>query len=147
MSASDPAVRPEPDAPRPLLLTRDPLLLDDLLRQHPDLSSEPALAAGGPVLVVVPADVRSVAAAARVVSALEEHATDLRVVVRGPSPSHLSADMIAASLGLPLVGSLRPEPRRAHRQDRGEPPAVAPRSPLAGLCGRFLDSLALEVAA
>lgn len=123
------------------------LVVVDLPRQHPDLTSEPALAAGGPVLVVVPADVRSVAAAARVVAALEEHATDLRVVVRGPSPAELSPQMIAASLGLPLVGSLRPEPRRASRQERGEPPAVQHRSPLAALCGRFLDSLAREVAA
>ena len=123
------------------------LVVVDLPRQHPDLASEPALAAGGPVLVVVPADVRSVAAAARVVAALDEHTSDLRVVVRGPSPSNLSPQMIAASLGLPLLGSVRPEPRRTHRQDRGEPPGVQHRSPLAGLCGRFLDSLALGAAA
>lgn len=127
------------------------LVVVDLPRQHPDLGSphwcEPALVAGGPVLVVVPADVRSVAAAARVVAALEEHATDLRVVVRGPSPADLSPQMIAASLGLPLAGSLRPEPKRASRQERGEPPALQHRSPLAAFCGRFLDSLMLGAAA
>lgn len=123
------------------------LVVVDLPRQHPDLSSEPALTTGGPVLVVVPADVRSVAAAQRVVATLEDHACDLRVVVRGPSPSELSPHMIAASLGLPLVGSVRPEPRRTSRQDWGEPPGIQRRSPLAGLCGRFLDSLALGAAA
>ncbi len=123
------------------------LVVVDLPRQHPDLSSEPALAAGGPVLIVVPADVRSVAAASRVVATLTDHASDLRVVVRGPSPSELSPHMIAGSLGLPLLGSVRPEPRRTSRQDWGEPPAVQRRSPLAGLCGRFLDSLAIGAVA
>ena len=59
----------------------------------------------------------------------------------------LSPHMIAASLGLPLLGVVRPEPRRTSRQDWGEPPGVARRSPLAGLCERFLDSLALGLAA
>ena len=123
------------------------LVVVDLPRQHPDLCSEPALAARGPVLVVVPADVRSVAAAQRVVAMLSDHAADLRVVVRGPSPSELSPHLIASSLGLPLLGAVRPEPRRTSRQDWGEPPAVQRRSPLAGLCSRFLDSLALGMAA
>lgn len=123
------------------------LVVVDLPRQHPDLAAEPALATGGPVLLVVPADVRSVAAAQRVAASLADHAADLRVVVRGPSPSELSPHMIAASLGLPLVGAVRPEPRRTSRQDWGEPPALQRRSPLGGLCGRFLDGLALGAAA
>lgn len=123
------------------------LVVIDLPRQHPDPAAEPALSTGGPVLLVVPADVRSVAAAQRVVATFAEHVADLRVVVRGPSPSGLSPQVIAASLGLPLVGAVRPEPRRTSRQDWGEPPALQRRSPLAGLCGRFLDSLALGRAA
>jgi secretion/DNA translocation related CpaE-like protein len=116
------------------------LVVVDLPRQHPDLSSEPALAAGGPVLLVVQAEVRAVAAAQRVVAALHPHTADLRVVVRGPSPAKISAQVVATSLGLPLVGWLRPEPHRAADQERGEPPGVA-RGPLSRLCDRFLDSL------
>jgi hypothetical protein len=65
---------------------------------------------------------------------------DLRVVVRGPSPAKLSPQLVAATLGLPLAGSLRPEPRRAADQERGEPPGLQ-RGPLSRLCDRFLDSL------
>jgi secretion/DNA translocation related CpaE-like protein len=122
------------------------LVVVDLPRQHPDLSSEPALTVGGPVLLVVPAEVRAVAAAQRMVAALREHTADLRVVVRGPSPARLAPPVVATTLGLPLVGWLRPEPRRAADQERGEPPGLA-RGPLSRLCDRFLDSLALEAAA
>jgi len=122
------------------------LVVVDLPRQHPDLSSEPALAAGGPVLLVVPAEVRAVAAAQRMVAALNEHTTDLRVVVRGPSPAKISPQMVASTLGLPLVGWLRPEPHRAADQERGEPPGVQ-RGPLSKLCDRFLDSLPLGAVA
>jgi hypothetical protein len=122
------------------------LVVVDLPRQHPDLSSEPALAAGGPVLVVVQAEVRAVAAAQRMVAALHEHTGDLRVVVRGPSPAKLSPQMVASTLGLPLVGWLRPEPHRAADQERGAPPGAA-RGPLFRLCDRFLDSLPVGAAA
>ncbi|GAA0602864.1 septum formation initiator [Sporichthya brevicatena] len=123
------------------------LVVVDLPRRHPDPTVEAALAAGGPVLVVVPADVRSVAAAGRVVATLADQPNDRWLVVRGPSPSDLAPEVIANTLGIPLLGAVRPEPRRAARQDWGEPPGIGRRSPLAGLCGRFLDSLALGVAA
>lgn len=122
------------------------LVVVDLPRQHPDLSSEPALTAGGPVLLVVPAEVRAVAAAQRMVAALADHTSDLRVVVRGPSPGRIPPETVAGTLGLPLVGSLRPEPHRAIDQERGAPPGVA-RGPLSRLCDRFLDSLPLGTAA
>lgn len=122
------------------------LVVVDLPRM-PDAAAELALAAGGPVLLIVPAEVRAVAAAARVAGVLATHASDLRVVVRGPAPAGLSADLVAASLGLPLVGHLRAEPGLAQAQERGEPPTLRRNSPLAGFCGRFLDTLALGVAA
>lgn len=145
-----PVLRVPPEAMRVAVATArrgSDLVVVDLPRQHPDPFTEAPLSVGGPVLLVVPADVRSVAAAQRVAAALAEHVADLRVVVRGPSPSELSPHMIAGSLGLPLVGAVRPEPRRTSRQDWGEPPALQRRSPLAGLCARFLDSLALGAAA
>lgn len=116
------------------------LVVVDLPRR-PDAAAEIALRAAGPVLLVVPAEVRATASAARVATLLARHTADLRVVVRGPAPARLSADVIAASLGLPLAGQLRPEPGLAAAQERGEPPAGRGRSPLGAFCARFLGGL------
>lgn len=90
------------------------------------------------VLLVVPAEVRAAAAAARVATQLAPLCADLRLVVRGPAPSGLSADEIAAALGLPLVGFLRPEPGIDLALERGEPPGRRGRSPLAALSEQVL---------
>lgn len=92
-------------------------------------------------LLVVPAEVRAAAAAARVAAALSAYCEDVRVVVRGPAPGKLDAPVIAESLGLPLAGSLRPEPGLAAALERGDPPATRGRGPLAAWCGTFLPSL------
>src|SRR5262249_27088259 len=55
-------------------------------------------------LVVVPAEVRAAAAARRVVAALEPRIDDLRLVVRGPAPTGLPAEVVADALRLPLAG-------------------------------------------
>jgi secretion/DNA translocation related CpaE-like protein len=100
------------------------------------------------VLLVVPAEVRAAAAAARVATQLAPLCADLRLVVRGPSPSGLGADEIARALSLPLVGFLRPEPSLELALERGEPPARRSRSPLAGLCEALLrDVLPIQRAA
>lgn len=122
------------------------LVVVDLPRRQ-DFGTEQALKAGGPVVLVVPAEVRAAAAAKRVAATLAVHTEDVHVVVRGPAPSGLSADDIAAILGLPLLGYLRAESGLASAQDHGEPPGLRQRSPLRTFCGRFLDSLALGVAA
>lgn len=122
------------------------LVVVDLPRRQ-DFGTEQALKAGGPVLLVVPAEVRAAAAAKRVAATLAEHTHDVRVIVRGPAPAGLSADAIAALLDLPLLGYLRPESGLAGAQEHGEPPGLRPRSPLRAFCGRFLDSLDLRVAA
>lgn len=118
------------------------LVVVDLPRRQ-DFGTEQVLKVGGPVLLVVPAEVRAAAAAKRVASAVAVHNHDLRVVVRGPAPSGLSADDIASILGLPLLGYLRPESGLASAQEHGEPPGLRPRSALRTFCGRFLDSLDL----
>jgi hypothetical protein len=59
---------------------------------------------------------------------------DLRLVVRGPSPSGLGADEISRALGLPLFGFLRAEPHLDLALERGEPPARRGKGPLASLC-------------
>ena len=99
-----------------------------------------ALAAGraAELLVVVPAEVRAVAAAERVLRIYRPLARSVRAVVRGPSPSGLSASSVCEALGVELAGELRPEPRLAQLLDRGEAPARRGRGPLAQFCGELL---------
>jgi secretion/DNA translocation related CpaE-like protein len=92
-------------------------------------------------LVVVPTSVRALASAARVVSTLDRAVADLRVVVRGPVGAGLPAELVAECLGLPLFAELRAEPGLAAALDRGEPPGVRPRGPLARCAVRVLDAL------
>lgn len=91
------------------------------------------------VLLVVPAEVRAVAAAGRLASVVAPHVAALEVVARGPAPSGLTGDEIAELLGLPLAGWLRAEPRLDRVLERGEPPGRSARGPLAQLCGQLLD--------
>jgi secretion/DNA translocation related CpaE-like protein len=93
------------------------------------------------VLVVVPAEVRAAASAARVVATLEPHAAEIALVVRGPAPTGLPAEAVADSLGLPLAGELRAEPGLAVALDRGDVPPVRPRGPLATLAARLVASV------
>ena len=115
----------------------------DLPRQLGAAALE-ALALSTLTLVVVPAQVRAASAAARVIAAVRPLATDVRLVVRGPSPSGLDAELIADSLGVPLDGELRPEPGLDADIDRGLPPARRGRGPLAAYCSRVLASAALS---
>jgi len=116
------------------------LVVVDLPRRVDDAAEE-ALTAATTTLLVVPAEVRAVASAARVALQLGALAADVRVVVRGPAPSKLSASLIVSALGLPLAGELRPEPGLEAALERGEPPARRGRGPLAQLSGRLLDEL------
>ena len=116
------------------------LVVVDLPRRL-DEAAEAVLEVAHVVLLVVPAEVRACAAAARVATAVQAHCPDVRVVVRGPAPAGLDADVIAASLDLRLAGQLRPEPGLAAALERGEPPARRGSGPLSRLCGRLLDEL------
>jgi len=108
----------------------------DLPRRF-DEAAATALRACDTVLLIVPAEVRAAAAAGRVRAAVEEQAADLRLVVRGPSPTGLTAEAIADALQLPLAGELRPEPGLAVALDRGLAPPLRPRGSLAALCRRL----------
>jgi secretion/DNA translocation related CpaE-like protein len=108
---------------------------------HPDPAAWAALRAVDIALVVVPADVRSAAAGAAVATRLIEVTSDVRVVVRGPAPSGLTATQVADFLGLPLAGWLDPEPGLPLALERGDPPPRSGRGPLARLCRVLLDDL------
>lgn len=116
------------------------LVVLDLARQV-EPATRVALDIATVVLLVVPAEVRAVAAAARVAAAVTVSCADVRVVVRGPAPSGLDGPAVAAALGLPLAGFLRAEPGLVRALERGEPPAGRGSGPLARFAGAFLREL------
>ena len=118
---------------------RDVIVAD--LPRHLDDAGVLALECADRALLVVPADLRATAAAARVARTVLMHRTDLAVVVRGPAPGRLKPGDVAAALGLPLAGALRPEPAMCQAIEHGEPPAVGGKGPLAELCRRLLADL------
>jgi len=112
----------------------------DLPRQLDDPAMI-ALQAADQVFVLVPAELRATAAAARVVAAVAPHCANLSVVVRGPAPGRLKAREVAKALDLPLAGTLRPEPGLCRGLERGEAPTATGRGPLAVLCQRIVTDL------
>ncbi|WP_205856537.1 septum site-determining protein Ssd [Phytoactinopolyspora endophytica] len=109
-----------------------------------DPAAEKAASACLTVLLVVPAEVRAVAAASRVVASLTPLASDLRVVSRGPSRSRLGGPDVAAALDLPLALHMAAERRLTDHLDRGEPPGLHERGPLAVACNQILDDLLFD---
>lgn len=92
-------------------------------------------------LLVVPADLRSIAAAGRVASAVGMVLRDLRIVVRGPCAPGLDDREVARLLDLPLVGELPAEP---FPMDGGPPPGSAAKGPLARFCTAFWERVPVE---
>lgn len=99
-----------------------------------------ALSLARRVYLVVPAQVRAVAAAAQLAGTLRAVAGDVQAVVRGPAPSGLPVHAVVRSLDLPLAGAVRAEPGLARDYERGVPPGQ-PRGPLVRLCLQLLDQL------
>lgn len=110
------------------------------LPRYPTDAAVAALRAADLTLLVVPADVRSCAAAARVAAVLTEHGGPVRAVVRGPSPGGVGADEIAQAIGVPLLVAMRPEPGLARSLERGSAPG-RPRGPLASAARAVLAEL------
>jgi secretion/DNA translocation related CpaE-like protein len=116
------------------------VIVADLPRRLDDAATL-ALQAADRTVLVVPAELRATAAAARIAAAVTLHCDDLSVVVRGPAPGRLKAREVARALGLPLAGSLRPEPSLCQGLERGEAPTAGGRGPLADLCRRLIEDL------
>jgi secretion/DNA translocation related CpaE-like protein len=89
------------------------------------------------VLVVVPAEVRAIVAARRVVSVLRPAVDRIWAVVRVTAA--LSARRAADALALPLAGEMRTERAVQAAVDRGQAPFLRRRGPLSTLCDRLLD--------
>lgn len=92
------------------------------------------------VVVVVPAEVRAVAAAGRVVAPLAERGAVLQLVVRGPGPGGLDADDVTHSLGLDAIAFVGDEPGLASALDRAAVPGLR-RGPLQDTAAAVLDAL------
>lgn len=124
------------------------LVVIDLPRQLGPAAVE-ALRLADVTLLVVPPEVRAVAAAVRLCAVLRAAAQDIRLVVRRPSTGGLAGVQIATTLRLPLAGEVRSETGLVVDLERGVPPAERGRGPLAALCRDLLNALprAREVAA
>ncbi|GGV91340.1 septum formation initiator [Streptomyces gelaticus] len=90
-------------------------------------------------LLVVPGELRAVAAAKRVASMAGMVLDDLRLVSRGPYAAGLDERWVAQALGLPLAGELPLDAGLSDAQDGGVPPGGSARGPLARFCAAFWE--------
>lgn len=90
----------------------------DLPRGTTD-AAETALETADLVVLVTSCDVRAGAAGAAIVPRLRSVNPSIGLVVRGPSPGGLRATEIADIVGLPLLASMRAEPRLADELEHG----------------------------
>ncbi|MEU4445144.1 septum site-determining protein Ssd [Actinosynnema sp. NPDC050801] len=91
-------------------------------------------------VLVVPADVKACMAAKTVVDQAAERGVRLKAVVRGPAPGGLTTAQVVEAIGLPLLTTMRPEPRLARALDNGHFPATT-RGPLAKAARQVLAAL------
>ncbi len=134
-----------PEAVRAVLAAarrRGGVVVVDLPRRVDEAVAE-ALAQLDLGLLVVPAELRAVAGARRVTSAVSMVLRDLRLVTTPgpPGGDGLDADEVARLLGLPLVGELPREHGLGTMRGGGQPPGGAARGPLARFCEAFWEQL------
>jgi len=122
------------------------LVVVDLPRRL-DAAAEEAVVRSEVTLMVVPAEVRAVAAASRVLAALRELAPRLGLVVRGPGPTSLRAEQVEESLDVPVWALMRADKGLGPALDEGLGPLRRRRGPLATGCKAILGQLAARVAA
>jgi secretion/DNA translocation related CpaE-like protein len=125
------------------------LVVIDLPRRLDDPSGL-ALSAADRAYLVVPAELRACAAAARVAATALPLCPDLAVVVRQPGPAGLTIAEVINAVGLPLAGAFRLESSISAALERGEPPTSNGRGSLAKLCDKLIAEVrsgAAQVAA
>jgi secretion/DNA translocation related CpaE-like protein len=99
--------------------------------REPDSAADHAIERADLVVLVAAADLPSCYAGLRVSRRLEKLNPRVVTVVRGPSPGGLGPAEVAAAVELPLLVSMRPQPRLARDLEHGKPPGSDPRTPLA----------------
>ncbi|MEU8878585.1 septum site-determining protein Ssd [Streptomyces hydrogenans] len=130
-----------PDAVRSVLAAarrRGGVVVVDLPRAVDEAGAK-ALAQLDLGLLVVPGELRAVAAAHRITGTLSMVVRDLRAVVRGPYAAGLDERWVADALRLPLAGELPYDPGILADQDTGSPPGADPRGPLGRFCAAFWE--------
>ncbi len=90
----------------------------DLPRRLTD-AAQTALATADLVVLVSSCDVRACAATATIAPVLSAFNPNIGLVVRGPSPAGLRAAEVAEVAAVPLLASMRAEPRLAEQLERG----------------------------
>ncbi|MFE0376624.1 septum site-determining protein Ssd [Streptomyces inhibens] len=118
---------------------RGGVVVVDLPRRVDEAVAE-ALAQVDLVLLLVPTELRAVAAAQRVATEVRKALRDLRVVARAAPGRHghgLPPDEVARLMELPLAGELPWEPGLLADLSRGVPPGAQVRGPLARFCAGF----------
>ncbi|MFC9469366.1 septum site-determining protein Ssd [Streptomyces coelicoflavus] len=95
-------------------------------------------------ILVVPAELRAVAAAGRVAAVVGMVLRDLRVAVRGPYASGLDDREVARLLGLPLAGEVPVESGLLRATESRRPPGTPSRGPLARFCRGFWERALAE---
>lgn len=95
-------------------------------------------------ILVVPSELRAVAAAHRMAAATGMVLRDLRVAVRQPYAPGLTAHDVAALLGLELAGEVPVESALLRCPDGRTPPAADVRGPLARFCTGFWERMPVE---
>ncbi len=111
----------------------------DLPRRLTD-ATQAALDSADLVVLVCRSDVRACAATATITPALAAINPNLGLVVRGPSPGGLRAAEVADIAGVPLLASMRAQPRLAEQLECGGL-RLRRRSALAGAARRVLGVL------
>jgi secretion/DNA translocation related CpaE-like protein len=111
----------------------------DVPRRFSD-AGQAALDAADLVVVITSCDVRACAATATIAPMLAGINPNVGLVVRGPSPGGLRAAEIAAIAGVPLLTSMRAEPRLAEQLEHGGL-RLRRRSALAAAARRVLAAL------
>ncbi|WP_137988532.1 septum site-determining protein Ssd [Streptomyces vilmorinianum] len=130
-----------PDAMRAVLAAarrRGGIVVVDLPRRVDGAVTE-ALAQLDLGLLVVPGELRAVAAAQRVATLAGTVLRDLRAVVRGPYAPGLDEQWVADALRLPLAGELPHDPGLVAALDTGAPPGGEARAPLGRFCAQFWE--------
>jgi secretion/DNA translocation related CpaE-like protein len=90
----------------------------DLARRTAD-AAEAALDAADLVVLITPCDVRACAASTAIAPRLRTVNPNVGLVARGPSPGGLRSAEVAEITGLPLLASMRAEPRLIERLEHG----------------------------
>ncbi|ATL65286.1 septum site-determining protein Ssd [Nocardia terpenica] len=91
------------------------------------------------VVLTLPAQLRSVAAARAVLANIRRRNPNRGLIVRGPAPGGLRGPDMAEALGVPLLAAVRGEPGLAGRLERGG--LTVPRGPLRTAAEAVLTAL------